>query len=390
MTAADEVDGGAGTDQLGLQGNYSGLVFGAKSLVGIEQIVLLPGSDARFGDVSGANYSYNLTTVDDNVLAGQRLVVSFNTLRAGENVTFNGAAEKDGFFVTYGGLGTDVLTGGQQDDGFFFGTGGRFGAADKVDGQGGSLDQLGLQGLYTGANAITFGADQLTSIEQIVLLTGGDTRFGSDGLGYSYDLTTNDANVKAGDTMIITANTLRSDEKLTFDGSRETDGRFRIFSGDGADVIQGSAGADEITGRGGADTITGGLGGDRMTGGDGADTFVYRSAADSTGLSFDTLIGFDYREDKIDLPGQVNGFTGLIETGALNRGSFDSDLAAAVNGALAPNSAVIFKASQGEFAGRSFAVIDADGDGLYNAGMDFVIEIVNPVVPIAPVDDFFI
>jgi hypothetical protein len=352
--------------------------------------VLLPGSDARFGDTSGALYSYNLTTVDANVAAGQQLAVVFNTLRAGENVTFNGAAETDGSFLTYGGFGTDLLTGGQKDDGFFFGTGGRFGASDRIDGQGGA-DQLGLQGDYAGANAITFGAAQLTGVEFIVALSGGDARFGGAGAGFSYDLTTNNGNVLAGQEMIVVANSLRSDETLTFNGSAETDGRFRIFSGAGADVITGGAGADEIGGGAGNDRITGGLGADRLTGGEGADTFVYAAAAESTGLSFDTLIGFDARVDRIDLPGSIGGVSDLLQ-GTLRRATFDADLAAAVNGQLDPNAAVIFTATGGdaEFAGRSFTVIDANGDGAYQAGTDYVIEIVTPAVPIAPGNDFFI
>src|SRR5205085_6213146 len=96
------------------QGNYAGLTLGATSLVNIETMVLLPGNDTRFGDTSGALYSYNLTTVDANVAAGQLLTVNFNTLRSGENVTFNGSAETDGSFLTYGGLGNDTVTGGQQ------------------------------------------------------------------------------------------------------------------------------------------------------------------------------------------------------------------------------------------------------------------------------------
>lgn len=390
LTAADRVDGGAGTlDQVGLQGNYPGLTFGTANLVGIEQLVLLPGNDTRFGDVSGGFYSYALTTVDANVAAGQRLVVTANTLRAGENLTFNGAAETDGFFLTYGGLGADIITGGQGDDGFFFGIGGRFGAGDRLDGQGGT-DQLGLQGVYAGAAAIAFGADQLKNIEFIVALSGGDARFGSNGAGYSYDLTMHNGNVAAGATMIVSANSLRADETLTFNGAAELDGRFRIFSGDGADVIRGGAGADEISGRGGDDRITGGFGADRLTGGEGADTFVYLAAADSTGLASDALIGFDHRVDRIDLPGEVTGITGVIETGPLTSASFDADLAAAVNGNLDPRSAVLFRASSGDFAGRQFAIVDANGDGSYQAGQDYVIEIVSPAGPIDPAVDFFI
>jgi Ca2+-binding RTX toxin-like protein len=132
------------------------------------------------------------------------------------------------------------------------------------------------------------------------MLSGGDTRFGSDGLGYSYDLTTNNGNVAAGGTLVITANTLRSDESLTFNGSAETDGRFRIFSGDGADSIRGSAGADDIFGRGGNDSIVGGLGGDVLNGGAGNDRFIYTSVADSTAAARDTIADFA-AGDLIDL-----------------------------------------------------------------------------------------
>ncbi len=144
----------------------------------------------------------------------------------------------------------------------------------------------------------------------IVLLSGGDTRFGRNGVGYSSDIEMSDGNVANGQTMIISANTLASDEKLTFRGADETDGAFRIFSGNGADDITGGAKADEIfglggvdkiNGGGGADRIIGGLGGDFLTGGDG-DTFVYEAAAESTSLNFDTLTGFDFRIDRVDLP----------------------------------------------------------------------------------------
>lgn len=390
LTAADQVDGGEGTpDQMAVQGSYAGLTFGAGTLVGIEQLVLLPGSDTRFGDTSGALYSYHLTTVDANVAAGKQLIVSFNTLRAGENVTFNGAAETDGTFLTYGGFGTDILTGGQKDDGFFFGTG-RFGAGDRLDGQGGNLDQLGLQGDYAGANRIAFGADQLKNIEFIVALSGADTRFGGSGAGFSYDLTSHDGNVAAGRTLVVSANTLKAHESLTFNGAAETDGRLQIFSGNGADVLTGGAGTDEISGLGGNDRIIGGLGGDPLTGGEGADTFVYGGAGESTSRGFDTLVGFDYRVDRIDLAGEVAGFTGIIDTGRLGTDAFDADLAAAVDGALQANSAGIFRPTEGSFAGREFMVIDGNGDGIYAAGDDYVLEIVAPPVPMNPFSDFFI
>jgi Ca2+-binding RTX toxin-like protein len=283
LTAGDTVDGGAGTqDQVGIQGDYSaGLTLGATNLVNVETLVLLPGNDARFGDTAGNSYSYNLTSVDANVAAAQLFVVNANTLRSGENFTFNGSAETNGSFLTYGGFGTEALTGGDQVDGFYFGSG-RFGSSDVLVGGLGN-DQLGLQGDYSGTHAVTFGAGQLTSIETIVLLSGADSRFGGGGAAFNYALTTDDANLASGVNMIVNANTLRANEVLTFNGAAETNGSFSVFGGAGNDVIAGGAGADTIYGGAGADTLTGGAGND---------TFRYLNAAHSTAASHDHILDF--------------------------------------------------------------------------------------------------
>ena len=57
---------------------------------------------------------------------------------------------------------------------------------------------------------------------------------------------------------------------------------------------------------------------------------------------------------------------------------------------LGASQAVLFRPDSGDHAGRLFAVIDANGDGLYRAGQDFVIEFVAPALPIAPVTGFFV
>ncbi len=293
MTSEDQVDGGEGSDQLALQGVYAGLTFGAAGLVNVETVVLLAGNDTRFIDPGGALLSYNLTTVDANVAAGQLLTFQANTLRAGENFTLNASAETNGSILTFGGRGTDNITGGQQGDGFFFGTG-RFNPADAVNG-GGGIDQLGLQGDFAGGNALTFGASQLTSIEAIVVLSAGDTRFGAGlaGQNFSYTLTMNNGNVAAGERLAVQANTLRAAEILTFNGSAETDGSFRIFAGLGNDTIIGSANADEINGGGGSDQITGGGGADLLRGAAGSDRFNYNAISDSTAAARDRILDFD-------------------------------------------------------------------------------------------------
>ena len=302
FTAADNVDGGTGTDQLGLQGNYAGLTLGAGSVVNVELIVLLAGNDNRFGGATGTNLSYNITTVDANIAAGQTLTFQANTLRAGENFTLNASAETNGSILTFGGLGADNITGGQRDDGFYFGTG-RFGAGDVVNGGGGS-DQMGLQGNFFGANALTFGAAQLSSVEFIVLMSANDARFGGATAGqfFSYQLTMNNGNVAAGQSMVISATTLRAGELLHFSGQAETDGTFRIFSGAGDDAIIGGQGADEIWGGAGNDQIEGQGGADVLRGGVGNDRFVYNAASASTAAARDLIADFD-SGDVIELGG---------------------------------------------------------------------------------------
>lgn len=299
MDGVDLVDGGTGNDQLALQGVYGGLTFNALGLTNVEMVVLMTGRDTRFANLGGALTSYNLTTVDANVAAGQVLMFQANTLRAGENFTLNAAAETDGSILTFGGVGTETITGGQGDDGFYFGTG-RFNAGDRVDGQGGS-DQLGLQGDYAGANALTLGANQLVGIEFIVLMSGADARYSATaGQSFSYTLATHDANVAAGQQMVIQANMLRVGEVLRFNGATETDGSFRVFGGASADLIIGGAQADDLSGGAGGDRIEGGGGADVIRAGAGADIFGYRAISDSTAGARDRIMDFA-QGDLIDL-----------------------------------------------------------------------------------------
>ncbi|MES2339053.1 MAG: autotransporter-associated beta strand repeat-containing protein [Pseudomonadota bacterium] len=298
---ADVVDGGAGAlDQIGLQGNYTTqLALGANTIRNVEMLVFLPGSDTRFGAPGNQSYSYNIKSNDGNVAAGQTMVIQANTLRVGETLTFDGSSETDGTFTFYAGYGTDLLTGGQKDDGFYFGQG-RFTAGDRVDGQGGTMDQIGLQGDYSGVNALVFGATQMTGIEGIVLLSGADTRFGGGGARFSYTLTMNDGNATGTVAMLVQANALRTGEILTLDASAETSTPYQIYGGADADRITGGGGNDIIWGRGGADVLRGGRGND---------IFAYQ-AGDSTATSRDTILDFT-DGDRIDLSRlNISQFTG--------------------------------------------------------------------------------
>jgi Ca2+-binding RTX toxin-like protein len=288
LTSADQVDGGTGRDQIAIQGDYwtAPLTLGA-NVVNTESLAILPGSDTRFGDPGTNSYDYDVTMVDQNVAAGVQFIVDASQLRVGEDFTFNGAAETDGRFFIYGGGGTDTLTGGLGNDVFYFGEAGQFGASDHVDGGAGGTDQLGLRGNYT----ITFGATQLVGIENIGMVSASDTRFGALGTNYNYNLTMNDGNVAAGQQMTVDAASLRSTETLTFNGSAELDGSFRVFGGAGNDVITGSLGND---------ILSGGLGHDTLTGNGGNDIFLYRNLAESTSAGRDGIQDFSLN-DVIDL-----------------------------------------------------------------------------------------
>ncbi len=289
-TVADIVNGGAGSrDQVGLQGNYAaGVTLG--SLLGVEMVVLLPGNDVRFGDTANNSYDYNLVADASTAVSSNRLTIQANTLRVGEDFTFDGSATGIDFLI-YGGFGTDNLTGGSGNDGFFFGQG-RFGANDVVNGGAGNMDQLGLQGSYNGANSITFGAGQLSGIEFIVLMSASDNRFGSAGGTVDYQILTHDGNVAAGQRLVVSANTLQAGETLVFDGRAELDGTFQIFSGASGDGLFGGQGADEIWGGGGDDYIVGDGGADQLWGGSGNDDFVYVVASDSTAANRDHIRDF--------------------------------------------------------------------------------------------------
>jgi len=117
----DAVDGGAGQDQVLLQGDYSQVH--ALSMVGVETVILLSGSDTTYGDLGGNFYSYNLNARDVVVGVGQQLRIDGSALTTGENLTFNGTAETDGRFELIGGGGNDNLNGGAGNDSVLGGAG---------------------------------------------------------------------------------------------------------------------------------------------------------------------------------------------------------------------------------------------------------------------------
>ncbi|MEG3179550.1 beta strand repeat-containing protein [Sphingomonas sp. LT1P40] len=354
FTGADRVNGGAGTnDQVALQGMYVGgaaLVLEAATLTGVEVVTLLGGGFNR----------YDITTVDGNVPAGGVLTFFGTNLGATNDFTFNGAAETDGAFRIYGGAGTDLLTGGGGNDGFWFGPGRFNPATDRIDGGGGS-DQLALDGVYD----LTLDGTVIQGIEAVTLQARA---------GNSYTLTALDNFVGAGETRIIWG--LLVTNGMSIDVRAETDGHYRIF---------GSRGGDSIIGGAGNDWMFGGEGGDLLAGAGGSDTFFYDAVSQSTGATFDTIVGFDPLTDRIDLPFALTGIAATVTGGSLSLASFDTDLAALLGGGqLGVGQALMLTANAGGLAGNSFLVVDANGVAGYQAGEDYVIRLLNPPDELRP------
>ena len=357
FTAADTVDGGGGgNDQIGLQGNYSGgnaLVLGANTITNVEALVLLP----------GVGFNYDITTNDGNVAAGGLLKVQATQLGVGESFHFDGSNEHDGSFLVFGHEGSDVVTGGDGNDGFYFGPNG-FESGDIVDGGPGSNDQLGLDGNYGAFGpAFELSGGDITNVEVVVLLPG------PSGSPNTFNLITNDTLVASGQSLTIFG--VQVTTNIAFDGSNEHDGAFKFYGGSGSDNFIGSDGNDWIFGGGGGDLLTGGAG---------SDTFYYDDASQSTSVGYDKIFNFDDSSDTIDLPFAVTGFAAPA-SGNLSTASFDSDLSAAFSG-LTSHQAGMFTATGGDLNGHTFLVIDADGNAGYQAGSDYVIEIVTPVTPV--------
>jgi Ca2+-binding RTX toxin-like protein len=295
LTAADLNDGGAGTDTLVLQGNYPGLVLAAGSAVGIEGISLQSGSITRWGEAGTSSYDYSLTTVDANVAPGLRVRVNGQSLLAGEDMTFNGAAESDGGkFLVYAGFGVDTLTGGSENDIFFF-EAGRFSDGDRIVGGGGN-DAVVISGAPTGMGSLytSIASGTLSSIEALSV----NGRFATDPSARpSYELVLGNGNIAAGARLIVNGSSLEGTQTFNFNGAQVSDGSLSVFGGAAHDTLRAGANADLIYGAGGADTLTGGAG---------ADIFQYRSASDSPNLGLgggesDRILDFEAGVDRIDL-----------------------------------------------------------------------------------------
>lgn len=195
----------------------------------------------------------------------------------------------------------------------------------------------------------------------------------------NYSVTTADGTVGAGQILTVNGLGLGGASALTFNGAAETDGIFAMTGGQADDNFRGGAGDDTLSGADGADILRGGGGSDLINGGTGHDQINVPNVADSTGVTRDRLSAFDFSQDKINLSVSVTDTEFNINSGALNSGNFDNNLEAAVNATnLDAGKAVIFNPSSGDLLTHTFMIVDSNGEAGYQAGEDFVFELIAP------------
>lgn len=216
------INGGLGADVMaGGLGDDSYLVDNAGDVV-TEQ--------AGEGAIDTVLTTLSSYTLGANLETLVGLLNTGQTLRGnGVNNSLNGGAGND--YIDASDGGTDGAYGNAGDDAFFFGA--ALTAGDTVQGGAGMNDQLGLRGDYSAG--LTLGAATISGVEVISVLAGFD-----------YRLATNDANVAAGDLLTIYGGGLGAGDDLTFDGSAETNGAFRVFGGAGVNAITTGAGDDGV------------------------------------------------------------------------------------------------------------------------------------------------
>ncbi|MDB5693676.1 MAG: type secretion C-terminal target protein, partial [Alphaproteobacteria bacterium] len=171
---------------------------------------------------------------------------------------------------------------------------------------------------------------------------------GASSPGFTYSLTTDDANLAAGQTLTVTGTGLAANETMTFDGSHETDGQF---------ALRGGAGNDSLTGGAGNDSLFGALGADTLNGGAGNDTYIYRTTGDSTSSAMDHIIGFN-SGDLIDLS--------LIDADAATPGNQAFTFVAAFDG----HAGEVRAFQDPNNAGHWFVEADTNGDSIADLVID--------------------
>jgi hypothetical protein len=329
---ADTLDGGAGDDTMhGGLGNDIYFVDSVGDVVteavgeGIDEVRTALGSRSNFALL------YTLPANVENLTgtsAGAQGVVG-NAL---DNVINMGNA---GDLIVLHDGGNDTVTGGGGNDFIYYGA--TFTSIGDSNDGGAGFDTVGLLGTYN----ITFGTNDLVSIEKLALYSAGDPMVS---VPNNYTITMTDANVASGATMMVVALSLHSTETFVFNGAAETNGIFNIRGGMGNDTITAGAGNDQVFGN---------LGADNLRGGAGNDFFEYYAANHSTAAAMDQILDFTLgdRINLFQIDADGNGANGNSSFAFIGSGAFT-------------NTAGQVRAYQSGPPGSWFVEADVNGDSI--------------------------
>jgi Ca2+-binding RTX toxin-like protein len=351
LAKGDHIDGGNGFDTVEIAGNYSKLTLDSALVTNVEDVSL------------GAGFNYTIKIVSSAVAADASLTIDGSALGAGDLLYVDGSHATKGSLTLDGGEGNDTLI-GSTGKGLDILNGGDGDDVIDSDGVGISVKNVGAHTIdggdgndtiYAGPNDTVQGGDGNDTINFTDLYRGagnavvdagagddmvlvGTASFGAGGLQggtgtdtlaftnvlyldmSSFNATSsgfeildplargeisgaNTANNYDFSGFTLTANTVL--HVITGDGDdvlTGTAGSDWFEAGAGNDILTGNDGNDILSGGAGKDTLNGGLGADTLIGGPGNDTFVYLSVQDSLpgAGNFDVIKNF-HEGDKIDL-----------------------------------------------------------------------------------------
>ena len=260
LVETGSVDGGDGFDILILESGPRDYVFGARDIVGVEQINLLDGVSADVSLLASGPGAFRLLSLDGGG-------ASFTATRFGDSIRL--------------GAGDDTVDAGAGRDSVFVFDGG----SATIDGG------LGYDTLYVQSGAHAFSDETLKNVEMTVVRAGASLDLGD--MTTAMKITSTSAAAKAS-TIVGTA------------------GNDQIRLGAGGDDVTGGAGDDRLIGGAGADVFrfnAAGFGRDQVT----ADLAMDRVdlAGVATGVGD---LGFRVAQNGLDV---VVSIGGLANTDAI-------------------------------------------------------------------------
>lgn len=241
-------------------------------------------------------------TVDDGIaITAAAANLAITGVADGDTVTVTGFTGSTltgaiggttGKFNITAGTGTSSISTGAGDDTFTFAAGTGLTSADTVDG-GTGTDTVAL----TSNTAVA--ATNFNNVKNIEVITVANTNT-------AVAITTQDTLVAAGAT--LTLSNAANSGILTFNGSAETNGQFKITGGTGVDNITGGAGDDTFTFVAGTGLTT-----DTVNGGTGTDTVTLTGTTAVTATHFNNVSNIE----AITLPDMVNTSVAITTVNAL-------------------------------------------------------------------------